>query len=747
MDNDYKFNLANKLINNYDSYKNEVITIYKDLFKNNYNDYNIGLWLINSNDVDHLYKKNLFYNLLKKYNNENDKLQNIKGILYPKFLFESNKFDLSINEIDNFQKDYSLLLSDIDFLKNNKVDFFTFNCFSDINNLYNIKYLIKEDVIKHRINEYNIKNDKIKIAILSIGINSSPNFYHFIEVYYYLSKINKDIKIFLENKEEDLNDYCKKMLKDIKVYYIKDLDNNQVYDLIKLENIDILLSMYGHFTRYDILLRKPCKILINGPDGGWIFPSFFMDYNLSFKNNIIKNNDEYKFIKLKHFLPIYKKTNFKIKYKKPLYSNKIRIGLITTPLKISKDLILLIKKILNNNNNIILTIYGYNLNDYLRKLLNIYDENKLIIKMYDNSTNNELKYNLFYLDTFIYNGHTTIGEIISAYRPIISYYNKDKIAGSFSYSVIKNLNMETELSADNIDDYYKLIIKYSKSEKEYYKMFNKFKKNLIKSKMLDNKFYAKCLFDNLISIYKKYNKSIKNKSIKNKLLLILYGESFREGNQHSRIRDTDYGFYTQKKATMSHISFCKFLKNIGIDTDIIINTYDTKYENNLKEWYSKFNLKYISNRELIGVDNLVNNAIKSINNLNEYDSILTTRLDIFLKAYFKKIFNKNWNKIMFISQNWTLWNFFDNGDPCINPIIQFIPKKYLYINFISVDHNAWSVYKNMHKLTKNDMDFMLDYYHDADSYKDYNPVYRIVSREENKIWYDKGIKINRDLLI
>lgn len=507
MDNDYKFNLANKLINNYDSYKNEVITIYKDLFKNNYNDYNIGLWLINSSDVDHLYKKKLFYNLLKKYNNENDKLQNIKGILYPKFLFESNKFDLSINEIDNFQKDYSLLLSDIDFLKNNKVDFFIFNCFSDINNLYNIKYLIKEDVIKHRIDKFNIKNDKIKIAILSIGINSSPIMYNFIEVYYYLSKINKDIIIFLENKEEDLNDYCKKMLKDIKIYYIKDLDNDQVYDLIKLENIDILLSMYGHFTRYDILLRKPCKILINGPDGGWIFPSFLMDYNLSFKNNIIKNNNEYKFIKLKHFLPIPKKTNFKIKYKKPLYSNKIRIGLITTPLKISKDLILLIKKILNNNNNIILTIYGYNLNDYLRKLLNIYDENKLIIKMYDNSTNNELKSNIFYLDTFFFNGCSTAMEIISAYRPIISYYNKDKITGSFSHSVIKNLNMETELSADNVDDYYKLIMKYSKSEKEYYKMFNKFKNNLIKSKMLDNKYYAKCLFDNLISIYKKNEKN------------------------------------------------------------------------------------------------------------------------------------------------------------------------------------------------------------------------------------------------
>ena len=35
---------------------------------------------------------------------------------------------------------------------------------------------------------------------------------------------------------------------------------NELYDKIKLENIDILISNYGHFQRMNILLRKPYTV-------------------------------------------------------------------------------------------------------------------------------------------------------------------------------------------------------------------------------------------------------------------------------------------------------------------------------------------------------------------------------------------------------------------------------------------------------------------------------------------------------
>ena len=40
---------------------------------------------------------------------------------------------------------------------------------------------------------------------------------------------------------------------------------------------------------------------------------------------------------------------------------------------------------------------------------------------------------------------------------------------------------------------------------------------------------------------------------------------------------------------------------------------------------------------------------------------------------------------------------------------------------------------------------MVDTYHDADSYKDYNPYYRYVGRPESTVWHDRGKKINRSL--
>ena len=136
----------------------------------------------------------------------------------------------------------------------------------------------------------------------------------------------------------------------------------------------------------------------------------------------------------------------------------------------------------------------------LKKILDIYDENKLIITTYSNSTNEELKLNLFYLDTFLYNNHTTALEILSAYRPIISYFNKHHYLGSVSYSVIESINMIKELSASNPQSYYNLVMKYINSKKSYYKMFDKFYIKIEKSKILDNKYYAEEFYKKIDAI-------------------------------------------------------------------------------------------------------------------------------------------------------------------------------------------------------------------------------------------------------
>lgn len=222
-------------------------------------------------------------------------------------------------------------------------------------------------------------------------------------------------------------------------------------------------------------------------------------------------------------------------------------------------------------------------------------------------------------------------------------------------------------------------------------------------------------------------------------LLILTGEAFRQGLQTQRKRDTVESFQPQKMASESHVDFCNYIKEKhGIKMDIVINTYDSKYAKELKSWYP--NCKYKSNKELIG-PKLVQDVVNKIE--KGYDFIFLTRLDIFIKPYFYSVFNPKWKTIHFLCQNYTKveCGMYDTA-PIVNHMFQFIPKSYFYVlTNICADHDAWKHYHEVFHIPHNKMNFMVDTYHDADSYKDYNPYYRYVGRPECTIWHDRGKKI------
>jgi len=226
-------------------------------------------------------------------------------------------------------------------------------------------------------------------------------------------------------------------------------------------------------------------------------------------------------------------------------------------------------------------------------------------------------------------------------------------------------------------------------------------------------------------------------------VFILYGESFRDGGQFSRITATKRSLPLQIKASKSHMDFCKFVKKqYNIDLDIIIHTYATKYEHILKKIYN--NPQYISSKELIGNTNCAQMAVDLIK--KEYDFVFFTRMDIYIKPQFYTLFNPYWNKINFLSQNFTSWEcgFYPKNYPIINPIIKFIPKKYFKVlKKIDIGHSALKSYIEYFKLTYDDFDFMVDEYYDANTYNDYNPYYKMISRPESKKHIDKGKKINR----
>ena len=256
---------------------------------------------------------------------------------------------------------------------------------------------------------------------------------------------------------------------------------------------------------------------------------------------------------------------------------------------------------------------------------------------------------------------------------------------------------------------------------------------------------AICLFIILIFI----NKKEKKENMTQKGCLILYGEAFRDGKQFDRKRDTIQSFDNQMKACDSHIRLIEQLKSKHIDMDVSISTYCTKYEKELKEKYSNYNLFYSCENEMMNdiiksIDHIVSKALNNIV-LNDYSFILLTRNDICFKDEFINTFEPS-ERILFVSQQWTHHDCLkaDTSYPVVNPIIMYIPKKYFMITKkFHIDHDAWKHYIHNYKLKNQDMGFMLNTYHDADSYKDYNPLYYMVGRPQTNEWYDKD-KINEN---
>ena len=222
-------------------------------------------------------------------------------------------------------------------------------------------------------------------------------------------------------------------------------------------------------------------------------------------------------------------------------------------------------------------------------------------------------------------------------------------------------------------------------------------------------------------------------------LLILFGESFRLGEQYTRNVGSDQSYKQQIDAAKTHIKFIESLNEQNINMKVSINSYTTKFDNSLNEIYKSVLLdsKYYEN--LIGQSKLIHNCIDKITNINDYDFILCMRIDLYLKDKFLQIFNPYCNKILFPSVCFKPHH--KSGiHPRVNDMMMFIPKKYFnYINKFELSHNSWYDLIVFNNLTYEDLDMMLNTYHDSDSSKDFNPIYYIVNRNVNNIHKTKEI--------
>ena len=228
-------------------------------------------------------------------------------------------------------------------------------------------------------------------------------------------------------------------------------------------------------------------------------------------------------------------------------------------------------------------------------------------------------------------------------------------------------------------------------------------------------------------------------------LILFIGESFRLGNQGTRNRGSKESFDAQIKACESHIHFIKhIIQKFQLNSiSVFISSYNTQFNRQLLSMYNNYLIGNAFYDDVIGLNNLFHTSLSKIEYKEKYDFILYIRIDLFLKEHFINVFNPLADMILFPTICWIKLNNYMNH-PRVNDTILFVPKKYYkYLHNINICHEAWFILMKNTNLTYNDMDTMIHTYHDSDSYKDFNPLYYIVNREESKIFHSEGFIFNK----
>jgi hypothetical protein len=224
----------------------------------------------------------------------------------------------------------------------------------------------------------------------------------------------------------------------------------------------------------------------------------------------------------------------------------------------------------------------------------------------------------------------------------------------------------------------------------------------------------------------------------NRVLLVLTGESFRNGPQFSRTRGTGDYINLQKKASTSHINLINTIKN-KYTTDIFINTYalnnadDTLlldfYKTNCNVIKSNFHKNLFRNE-----DEILNNTYDNIQTIiDNYDYILFIRIDLYLKKFFIENLTFD-DKIMFafIDSNNDL-NDYNTFSIC--HMIILYPKKLFHVIKNKIIYNATHNIRNNlinNNVSINDIRYFINTLHICTTDLGWNPLYIVVGRIYNK---------------
>jgi len=219
-------------------------------------------------------------------------------------------------------------------------------------------------------------------------------------------------------------------------------------------------------------------------------------------------------------------------------------------------------------------------------------------------------------------------------------------------------------------------------------------------------------------------------------LILLRGMSFRDGTRGTTSYGTDFAIESQKEATLSHAKLYHYLKTkYNIDLKIHLDTASTKYDDLLKEWLSDCNasFNFTEQRDASQLQNL-NRILKSISgSLWSYNFVLICRNDIHLKDAFIEIIKPDDNEFKYPFVLWYKNRKIKFNTPKISDTVFFFPRRYFRLfDAFTVDQGDFHDIILQMKYMESNLEHspFINTYHDSDSYYDFNPLYRMVSRDE-----------------
>lgn len=252
-----------------------------------------------------------------------------------------------------------------------------------------------------------------------------------------------------------------------------------------------------------------------------------------------------------------------------------------------------------------------------------------------------------------------------------------------------------------------------------------------------------------------------NNNIKN-ILIIFYGETYRNGEQMSRNRNSNYNtVYNQNITTQSHLNLINYIKyNLNYKCDNVLFTYkmNNELDNLLINMYKPIQSEFIDdifnppwNYNKLGITMLkyLSTYFKNIIIEKNYDNVLFIRFDFYIKKYFYEClcfddkirfafpdlnssFNKNFEDFKEINK----LNYENNEDFNVCHCICQYPKKFYFLLFdYEILGDFHSVYMTLMKnntinISKNDIDFFIKTFHTSTSNLSWNPIFSNNGRKE-----------------